>query len=67
MGLIEKRAIANIRDNVVPRYETELQQIAGDQVSYEIIWESSCMTSRRWRISKKNVFASLMTSSKKSP
>ena len=40
MGLIEKRAIANIRDNVVPRYETELQKIAGDQISYEIIWES---------------------------
>lgn len=40
MGLIEKRAIANIRDNVVPRYETELQQIAGERVSYEVIWES---------------------------
>ena len=40
MGLIEKRAIAKMRDNVVPRYEGELQKIAGDQVSYEIIWES---------------------------
>lgn len=40
MGLIEKRAIANIRDNVVPRYEGELQKIGGDQISYEIIWES---------------------------
>ena len=40
MGLIEKRAIAKIRDNVVPRYEAELKQIAGDQISYEMNWES---------------------------
>lgn len=40
MGLIEKRAIAKMRDNVVPRYEGELQKIGGDQISYEIIWES---------------------------
>ena len=40
MGLIEKRAIAKMRDDVVPRYQTELQQIAGDQVSYDIVWDS---------------------------
>ncbi len=40
MGLIEKRAIAKMRDNVVPRYEAELKQIAGDQISYEMNWES---------------------------
>ena len=40
MGLIEKRAIAKMRDNVVPRYEAELQQIAGDRISYEMNWES---------------------------
>ena len=40
MGLIEKRAIAKMRDDVVPRYEAELQKIAGDQVSYEIVWDS---------------------------
>ena len=40
MGLIEKRAIAKMRDDVVPRYEAELQKIAGDQISYEINWES---------------------------
>lgn len=40
MGLIEKRAIAKIRDNVVPRYEAELKQIAGDKISYEMNWES---------------------------
>ena len=40
MGLIEKRAIAKIRDNIVPRYEAELKQIAGEQISYEMNWES---------------------------
>ena len=40
MGLIEKRAIAKIRDNVVPRYEAELQQIAGNQISYQMNWDS---------------------------
>ena len=40
MGLIEKRAIAKMRDDVVPRYEAELKQIAGDQISYEMNWES---------------------------
>ena len=40
MGLIEKRAIAKIRDQVVPRYEAELQNIAGDQISYQIDWDS---------------------------
>ena len=40
MGLIEKRAIAKMRDNVVPRYDAELKQIAGDQISYQMDWES---------------------------
>ena len=40
MGLIEKRAIAKMRDNVVPRYEAELKGIAGDQIFYQINWES---------------------------
>ena len=40
MGLIEKGAIAKIRDNVVPHYEAELKQIAGEQISYEMNWES---------------------------
>ena len=40
MGLIEKRAIAKMRDNVVPRYEAELRKIAGDQIAYEMNWES---------------------------
>lgn len=29
-----------MRDDVVPLYKAELQKIASDQISYEIIWDS---------------------------
>ena len=38
MGLAEKRAVAQVRDEILPKYQTELREIMGNQVSYVVDW-----------------------------
>ncbi len=40
MGLAEKRAIAKVRDEVLPTYQTELRETTGSDVSYVVDWDS---------------------------
>lgn len=40
MGLAEKRAIARVRDEVTPKYQDELRQITGTEISYVVNWDS---------------------------
>ena len=40
MGLAEKRALANLRDEVTPKYQAELQEITGTNIAYKIDWDS---------------------------
>ena len=40
MGLAEKRALAKLRDEVLPKYQTEIQQITGVPIAYDVDWDS---------------------------
>ena len=40
MGLEEKRLVKQLKEEVVPKYEKELQEIAGNQISYDLDWDS---------------------------
>ena len=40
MGLEEKRMVKQLKDEVVPRAERELQQITGTKITYDVDWDS---------------------------
>ena len=40
MGLAEKRMLAQLRDEVAPKYEGELREITGSEIAYDIDWDS---------------------------
>lgn len=40
MGLAEKRMLAQVRDEVAPKYQVELRKITGSQIAYDIDWDS---------------------------
>ena len=40
MGLAEKRMLAQVRDEVAPKYQKELREIAGEGISFDIDWAS---------------------------
>ena len=40
MGLQEKRAIAQLRDETLPKYQGELRQITASEVSYVVDWDT---------------------------
>lgn len=40
MGLIEKRMLAQLRDETVPKYQSELREITGSDLSYDIDWDT---------------------------
>ncbi len=40
MGLAEKRALATLQDETVPKYQAELRKIAGNEISYVVDWDS---------------------------
>lgn len=40
MGLVEKRMLAGLRDEVAPRYEAELREITGSEIRYVVDWDS---------------------------
>lgn len=39
MGLAEKRMLAGLRDDVVPKYQAELREITGSDVRYDVDWD----------------------------
>ncbi len=45
MGLQEKRAIQNIKDNYFGDYQKKLNEIAGKELPYDINWDSFDMNS----------------------
>ena len=40
MGLAEKRMLAQVRDDVAPKYQSELKDAAGTKITYDIDWDS---------------------------
>lgn len=40
MGLAEKRMLAQVRDEVAPKYQSELKDAAGTKITYDIDWDS---------------------------
>lgn len=40
MGLQEKRAIAQMRDETLPKYQSELREICASEVSYAVDWDT---------------------------
>lgn len=40
MGLAERRMIAKLRDETVPRHQSELQKITGTAIAYDVDWDS---------------------------
>ena len=40
MGLAEKRAMAQMRDDVFPKYQAELREITGNDISYVVEWDT---------------------------
>ena len=40
MGLVEKRALAQLRDETIPKYQAELREIIGNDISYEVDFDS---------------------------
>lgn len=40
MGLAEKRALATLQDEKMPKYQAELQKITGTVIFYVIDWDS---------------------------
>ena len=40
MGLAEKRALATLQDETVPKYQTDLRKITGNEVSVVVDWKS---------------------------
>ena len=39
MGLAEKRAMATLKDEIVPKYQADLRKITGNEISYVIGWD----------------------------
>lgn len=40
MGLAEKRMLAQVRDEVAPKYQSELRKIMGSEIAYDIDWDT---------------------------
>ena len=40
MGLAEKRALATLQDETLPKYEADLRKITGNEVSFVVDWKS---------------------------
>ena len=40
MGLAEKRALAQVRDEIFPKYQSELREITGTDITYKVDWDS---------------------------
>lgn len=40
MGLVEKRMLARLRDETLPKYQTELREITGHDIVYDVDWDS---------------------------
>ena len=40
MGLVEKRMLAQLRDEIVPKYQAELREITGNKIVYDVDFDS---------------------------
>ncbi len=40
MGLAEKRALATLQDEIVPKYQADLRGITGNEVTFVVDWKS---------------------------
>ena len=40
MGLTEKRALATLQDETLPKYQADLRAITGNEVSFVVDWKS---------------------------
>lgn len=40
MGLAEKRMLAQLRDETVPKYQSELHKITGSEIALDIDWKT---------------------------
>ena len=40
MGLAEKRALATLQDETLPKYQADLRKITGNEITYVVDWKS---------------------------